>query len=148
MKYTYDMFSDDINSLIHQIMSKADPIDYIVGIVRGGSIPAVCLSHQLNVPMRNVSWSTFHSDQMKEHAFDIAEDIYEGKKILLVDDIIDSGRTTMELIKDWECKREQIKIASLLYNTAQPVVPDFYARTIDRNVNKDWVYFWWEKQVG
>lgn len=142
------MFSDDINNLIHQIVSKADPIDYIVGIVRGGSVPAVCLSHQLYVPMRNVSWSTFHSDQMKEHAFDIAEDVYEGKNILLVDDIIDSGRTMTELINDWDCKREQIKIASLIYNIAQPVVPDFYARTIDRNIDKDWVYFWWEKQVG
>lgn len=148
MNYSYDMFSVDINSLIHQIMSKGDPVDYIVGIVRGGSIPAVCLSHRLEVPMRNVSWSTFHPDQMKEHAWDIAEDVYEGKRILLVDDIVDSGRTIMELIEDWECTREQIKIASLIYNIDQPIKPDFYARTIDRKTNKDWVHFWWEKEVG
>lgn len=148
MKYNYEMFSEDVNNLVHQIMSKGDRIDYIVGIVRGGSIPAVCLSHHLEIPMRNVSWSTFHPEQMKECALDIAEDVHEGKKILLVDDIVDSGRTIMELLTDWNCKREQIKIASLIYNTSQPVVPDFYARTINRDTYKDWVYFWWEKQNG
>lgn len=148
MFYSFNDFQQDCNNLVHQISSSNIELDYIVGIVRGGSIPAVCLSHRLNLPMRNVSWSTFHPSQMKEHAFDIAEDIYDGKKILLVDDIVDSGKTIMELIEDWDCPREKLNIACLIYNEAQPIVPNFYARTIDRRVDKDWVDFWWEKDNG
>ena len=148
MYYTFLDFRDDCNNLVHQIQSSNKKFDYIVGIVRGGSIPAVYLSHRLNLPMRNVSWSTFHPSQMKEHAYDIAEDVSEGKKILLVDDIVDSGKTMIQLLDDWGCKQSDLSIACLIYNVVQPIVPDFYARTIDRRVDSEWVDFWWEKGNG
>lgn len=144
MFYSFDDYSHDLDSLTHQIAGSGKFYEYVVGIVRGGAIPAVCLSHRLGIPMRTVSWSTFHNDQMREYALDIAEDIASGKNILLVDDILDSGRTMKELMKDWDCERDNVGIAVLVYNTEQQIKPDFYGRTIDRNVDKDWITFWWE----
>ena len=97
--------------------------------------------------MRTVSWSTFHKEQMRESTLDIADDIEDGKKILLIDDIIDSGRTIKELLEDWGCDRSKIGIAVLIHNIRQETVPDFYGRQIDRDINKDWVHFCWEKEV-
>lgn len=145
MNYTYDKFVDDIDRIEKAVINSEKHYDYIVGIVRGGAIPAVCLSHKLGLPMRCVSWSTFHGDQMKESAWDIAEDISEGKRLLIVDDILDSGRTFRELLADWGAKREQIDIAVLIHNVDQSIVPDYCGRKIDKSVDPSWITFWWEQ---
>jgi hypoxanthine phosphoribosyltransferase len=145
MYYPFESFKQDADSLAEQVINSGKFYDYIVGVVRGGSIPAVYLSHRLGIPMRSVSWSTFHGDQMRESAMDIADDISDGKSILLVDDILDSGRTMRELLEDWGCKRSDIGIAVLIYNKEQPMVPDYYGTLIDRSITKEWVNFWWEK---
>ena len=81
-------------------------------------------------------------------ALDIAEDINEGKNILLVDDILDSGRTMNELLTDWGQTRDKIGIAVLVYNIQQKIKPDYFGTVIDREVDKDWINFWWEKDVN
>lgn len=144
MYYSFEDYKEDVDSLVKQIINSGQFYDYVVGVVRGGAIPAVYLSHRLGIPMRTVSWSTFHGDQMRESAMDIADDVAEGKKILVVDDILDSGRTMRELIEDWGCDRSQIGIAVLVHNVRQDTTPDYFGRKIDRETNKDWVYFWWE----
>ena len=144
MYYGFNEFKQDADSLVEQIVNSGKFYDYVVGVVRGGSIPAVYLSHRLEIPMRTVSWSTFHGDQMRESAMDIADDICDGKSVLIVDDILDSGRTMKELIDDWGCGRDKVGIATLLYNPRQEIKPDYYGRVIDRDSYTDWVYFWWE----
>lgn len=146
MHYNYEEFREDIDKLVGEIVETEKRYDYVVGIVRGGAIPAICLSHHLKVPTKMVSWSTYHNDQMKESAWDIAEDIDNGKRVLVVDDILDSGRTIKELLEDWGVKRDQFDLAVLIWNISQDVNPDFYGRTINRESNKEWVTFWWEKQ--
>ena len=148
MFYDFMMFKEDADSLVEQITNSGKFYDYVVGVVRGGSIPAVYLSHRLEIPMRTVSWSTFHGDQMRECAMDIAEDVAEGKSVLIVDDILDSGRTLRELIADWGCGRDKVGIATLLYNPKQEIKPDFYGRLLDRDVYKEWIYFWWEADAA
>jgi xanthine phosphoribosyltransferase len=148
MFYSFDQFTQDADLLVDQITGSGKFYDYVVGIVRGGAIPAVYLSHHLGIPMRTVSWSTFHSDQMRECAMDIAEDISEGKSILLVDDILDSGRTMKELLEDWGCDRDKVGIAVLIYNKQQELKPDYFGTVIDRETQPEWVTFWWEKSDG
>lgn len=145
MYYSYQEFQVDCKKIADGIIMGNHQIDYIVGIARGGLIPAVCISHILELPMRAVSWSTFHPLQMREHALDIAEDIRDGKKVLLVDDIIDSGRTMEELFEDWGQPREKILLACLLHNTDQSITPDFAGTTFSRKQMPEWIDFWWEK---
>ena len=147
MYYSFDHFKQDADKLVEQITNSGKFCDYVVGVVRGGAIPAVYLSHRLGIPMRGVSWSTFHNDQMRESALDIADDSSEGKSILLVDDILDSGRTMKELLEDWSHTRDKIGIAVLVYNLQQEIKPDYFGTVIDRNVDKDWINFWWEKDA-
>lgn len=147
MFYSFHDFKQDADSLVEQITTSGQFYDYIVGVVRGGAIPAVYLSHRLGIPMRSVAWSTFHKDQMIESALDIADDIDHGKKILIVDDILDSGRTMKELLEDWGHPRSNVGIAVLINNIRQDIVPDFRGRVIDRDVDKEWINFWWEKDT-
>lgn len=148
MYYSYLDFTIDLHRIIEEIHAEEVSYDYVVGIVRGGSIPAACISYHLGVPLKMVSWSTYHKDQMKESAFDIAEDMEDGKKILVVDDILDSGRTLAELMADWGVDRSKFDLAVLVWNTSQDALPDFYGRKIDRATNEEWITFWWENIYG
>jgi xanthine phosphoribosyltransferase len=85
--------------------------DYIVGLTRGGLVPAVMLSHYLDVPMHSLGVSLRDNDGsgpesncwMAEDAHGyISLDEQEPKKILIVDDINDSGATLNWIREDWQ----------------------------------------------
>lgn len=94
--------------------------DYIVGLNRGGLVPAVMISHYLEVPMHTLDVSFRDNSSgpesnlwMAEDAFGyIPKDMQEGidkrsdatyrKNILIVDDINDSGRTLQWIKNDWQ----------------------------------------------
>ena len=104
--------------------------DYIVGLTRGGLVPAVMISHYLNVPMYGLSVSLRDNNMAPESNLWMAEDalgpnsrerfvenpvdvagILEAasdllengtyKEILIVDDINDTGATFNWIMKDW-----------------------------------------------
>lgn len=142
LKYTYDQFASDMLGIQQAIAHGLADYDYIVGIARGGLIPAVMLSHHFDVPLRTLHWQT--RDGMRVSDMTLPNLIQEGGRVLIVDDFIDSGRTMRELLEDWGVHRDQVEIAALFYNPAQDVKPDFYARIIDRRIDQRWISFWWE----
>ena len=151
--YDYDEFRAGINHIAETITTSGWTPDYIVGIVRGGAIPAVYLSHALKLPLVTVAWSTRDKTIFgNESNCWIPEDIMDGKKVLIVDDIVDGGETIRELLEDWQksvaglgpLNKENIKIATMWYNSSQDIVVDFYHKVIDRNEDTRWVVFPWE----
>jgi len=145
MNYSFNNFESDIDRIIYEIRTAGDTFDYIVGVLRGGILPAVRLSHKLPGDPEVVSLSWSHNKENRECNVWIPEEIQNGKKVLLMDDIIDTGRTTNEIINDWGITRNQIKISCLILNTYQDIVPDYYGRIINRQIDKDWINFWWEQ---
>lgn len=84
--------------------------DYIVGLTRGGLIPAVMISHYFNIPMYALHVTSKPDNNesnlwMAEDAFgynDGHSDPAQRKKILIVDDINDTGKTINWLMDDWQ----------------------------------------------
>lgn len=145
MKYTFEDFNEDINKIVNQIQASGKTYDYIVGLVRGGSIPAVVISHRM-VNNPEVIMQVWGQDvNRRDHNWWIQDEIINGKKVLIVDDIVDSGRCVKELLADWDVSTDLVDVAALIYNTSQDIKVEYYGRTIDRNTDVQWVDFWWEK---
>lgn len=72
------------------------PYDGIVGLSRGGLIPAIILSHKLGLPVKPLTYSSKQGQGDKHHDNIIPEWFSEGRW-LVVDDIVDSGYTFKEL---------------------------------------------------
>jgi hypoxanthine phosphoribosyltransferase len=151
--YDYSDFRDGVEHIAKSIRDSGWTPDYIVGIVRGGAIPAVHLSHKLGIPVVMVAWNTRDTTIFdRESNCWIPEDLIDGKKILVVDDIVDGGDTIRELLADWQSSVaglgklpvDNLRVSAMYYNTAQDVVVDFYHRTIDRNEDPRWIVFPWE----
>lgn len=123
MKKKYYSWSDIEKMCImitHQMYADMWRPDYIVGITRGGNVPATIISSMLNIPAEtiNVSFRDYPSQEsvcwMAEDAFGYGH-ISDGqgnhcdgsvetqrKKILIIDDINESGRTFDWIIQDWQ----------------------------------------------
>ena len=85
----------------------------VVGIKRGGLVPAVALSHKLRVPCEVLDWQT--RDGFDQIVSDKIRELYEKhtSNILVVDDIVDSGKTLKEVQK----QLPKAKFAALVVNT-------------------------------
>jgi hypoxanthine phosphoribosyltransferase len=94
--------------------------DYIIGITRGGNVPATILSNMLNIRCEALKVSLRDDEQGPESNLWMAEDAFgyvsqeeqeilkcrwdvnKRKNILIVDDINDTGATFNWIKKDWE----------------------------------------------
>ena len=138
MEYTQFNFDRDIKTVIEQIKDSGKKYDKVVGIVRGGLIPGVCISHALNLPFETLKWST--RDRPESDIFNLT--MRSDDRILLVDDICDSGKT-LETILD-TFPKSNIHTAVLIHNINLNFTPAYYSFKLDRNLHKEYLDFWWE----
>ncbi|ASI98407.1 phosphoribosyltransferase [Thermococcus celer] len=119
--------------------------DVIVGVARGGLIPAVRLSHVLGDVEVRVIDVKFYKDieeRMERPVITIPlHGSLEGKRVVVVDDVSDTGKT-LEVVIDEVRKKgaSDVKVACLSMKPWTKVVPDFYVFRTDK-----WVVFPWEE---
>jgi hypoxanthine phosphoribosyltransferase len=98
----------------------------IVGVTRGGLIPAVRLSHKLSVPMVTVSYSSKEGKGDDKNHDNVIGDI-KGEKLLIVDDISDSGNTLAELTQLLSSGNEEVKTVALYNKESSVHQPTYFA---------------------
>ena len=140
--YSYEDFKVDTNKLIKQ--AESFDAEVIVGIARGGLMLAHAMSEGLDI--RNVQSlrTELYDDTKKRDTLTIHNSCtFEGvKKVLVVDDISDSGETLKAIMEELETKYKDIefKSATLFYKKISLHQPDFWI-----NEATEWIEFFWEK---
>lgn len=102
-KVSWDEFQGLVAKICRDIANSNWRPDYIVGITRGGLLPAVMISQYFDIPCETlkVSLRDHGGENPTESNLWMAEDAFEGKKILVVDDINDTGATVDWILEDW-----------------------------------------------
>ncbi|MEP6786669.1 MAG: phosphoribosyltransferase family protein [Sphingomonadales bacterium] len=141
-----DRFVEQVRALAKLIGEDDWRPDFILGIGRGGLVPAVFLSHATTIPLLSVDHSTQVAPFGDELLAQIARQTASGTRILIVDDINDSGKTIAYLRQAIgnDGALENLRVAVLIDNIRSIQTVDYRAETIDRNEDQSWFVFPWE----
>lgn len=173
--YSWNDIERQCQSIVNQIAKHRWMPDYVVGITRGGNIPATIISHMLGVRCEALKVALRDNAEcesnlwMAEDAFgyvpeekqtDIKSrwDIDARKKILVVDDINDSGDTLKWIQRDWESAcfpheehawgsvwEKSVRFAVLTNNVASEFDGVAYsAAEINKAEEDQWIVYPWE----
>lgn len=121
--------------------------DYLVGLGRGGLVPATYLSHARGTPMLSLDLSSGVPAFAEALIDALAELARGGKRLLVIDDINDSGGTiarVRDALAAAGAPATHVRFATLIDNIRSSARVDYRFRTIDRAVVKDWFVFPWE----
>lgn len=152
--YSYGDMELDLKVIKDQYSQRfGDTPDLIVGLSRGGLVPAVHLSHMFDVPMLPLVWSTRdHVMKDKNVLYDLIDRIHHEEKVLIVDDIFDSGKTLLELSRefyDYDASLTPV-YATLMSNNTTNIFSSFIMHqdlitgSYIAKTDNDWVVFPWE----
>ena len=144
---SHDQFVADVRTLATAIGSAAWQPSFLIGIGRGGLVPAVYLSHASGLPTLSCDLSSHVKDFAEDVIIRLAARTRAGERLLFVDDINDSGRTIgllRAMLARADATEGAVRFATLLDNVSSRSRVDYAARHLDRRVTKDWFVFPWE----
>ncbi len=125
--------------------------DYIVGLTRGGLVPATIMSNMTGITMYALDVRFRDTDKDykgPEHNGMMNKDALIGNNILIIDDINDTGRTFQWIKDDWntdEAWGKNVRTAALVDNGASKFGEvDYTALEINKLEKDVWVVFPWE----
>jgi xanthine phosphoribosyltransferase len=140
--YEYNRFKNDIVSL-EALCAPFQP-DTVVAVARGGMTLAHALSMALNVRnLQSIRIESYDDDCQRDTVTIKGEcDFGESNRVLIVDDIVDSGKTLNGLLEMLHLRYPHIifKSVSIYTKPTAVIQPDFslYEAT-------DWIEFFWER---
>lgn len=131
--------------LIRQMTYDGFIPDLVIGMVRGGCVPANYLSQFYDIPcyMQNKEQEIDYFEKDLKKYFN-----KEFHKILVVDEINDSGNTLIEFnnaLFDVGVYDIDAKYATLITNTNSAFTVDYFGMEINKLDDPSWIVFHWEQ---
>ena len=141
--YPYSEFRDDLKHLVKKIDQE---FDAIIPIARGGLSMGQILGEYYNIRQVYAINTIGYNDTKKldkVKVFNIPN-LQNVKSVLIVDDIVDSGDTLVEILKVF--KREYPTVlflsASIFYKPTASIEPTWWVKEA-----KSWIDFFWSKDL-
>ena len=139
MFYAYEDFEKDVKFLAKKVKEEFAP-DALVAIARGGL--------SLALKTRNLfALNSIHYDDTRKldsvEVFNIPN-LSAYKRVLLIDDIVDSGESLSEIKRILKVKfpHIELKIATIFYKKTALLQPEFSVKEAS-----EWVEFYWDIEL-
>ena len=161
--YTWRDVEHYTQEILRQICSDSWRPDYVVGLTRGGLVPANLISQYLGCRMETLKVSLRDDTECESNLW-MAEDAFghemeQPKRILIVDDINDTGATLNYIRQDWpsgcfpdddrwtEVWGSNVRVAVLVDNeSSKSEIPVSYSAVdINKAEQGSWIVFPWEE---
>lgn len=145
MYYKYYDWSDIVKSTTQlSLKLKDEKFDCVIGIARGGLIPATLIAQKCNIRRVYSIGIEMYNDTEKKTPILYQElpDLVINTKVLLVDDIADTGHSfniALDVLKKQDYN--DITTCSLFYKPHSTYKPDHYSLQVE---DSEWVVFPWE----
>jgi xanthine phosphoribosyltransferase len=141
--YPYHEFREDLKTLVQKIDK---PFDTILGISRGGLSMAQMLGeyyHLRSVYAINTIGYEETQKLQQVKVFNIP-DLNVAKEVLIVDDIVDSGDTLVEVLAHLKSLYPHLTFysASLFYKKSAKIAPTWHVKA-----PKGWIEFFWSEDL-
>jgi len=144
---TWDQFHRDSRALAWRLTSLG-PFDAVVAIARGGLVPAAIVARELNIrTVETVACKSYdHQNQtgikvLKEISQPVLDLAKNGGKVLIVDDLVDTGNTARAV-------REMLPGAHFATVYAKPKGREMVDTFITEVSQDTWIFFPWDLDVA
>jgi len=144
---TWDQFHRDSRALAWRLQGLG-PFDALVAITRGGLVPAAIVARELNIRVvESVAVKSYdHQNQggikvLKSISPDILDKARAGGKILIVDDLVDTGATARAV-------RDMLPGAHFATVYAKPKGREMVDTFITEVSQDTWIFFPWDLDVA
>lgn len=141
---TWEGFSTATDELAHEVADSDFDPEVIIGVARGGMIPAGALTYALGVKLTDAINVEFYTDVAETLPDPILlapmldiESI-RGRRLLVVDDVVDSGRTLALVLKLLRGFGADVRSAVIYAKPTTIVWPDYIWKKTDQ-----WIVFPW-----
>lgn len=140
--YSYSECTQNLNEFLKYTKENSIFFDTIVAISRGGLSVAHLLACAFEIKDLEFISASSYDKKRKTHSLKIKSTTLEieNKKVLLVDDISDSGATfldSLEILNSY--KPLDIFTFSLFFKESSAYKPDYFS-----NICDEWIEFYWE----
>ena len=145
--YSWQDIEAMCTNIVKQMYANNWRPDYIVGITRGGNIPATILSNMLNIRCEAIKVSLRDDTSPLESNKWMALDAHKGKNILIVDDINDTGATFNWIMQDWnlDLEKHSVKFATLTENLSSEFEHvEYHVHEVNKAEEDVWLVYPWE----
>lgn len=142
LTYDYASYNDLVEQLAITIDDSGYQFDTVLALARGGVPLGDAFSRIFNKPLAILAASSYELGDTHSDDVDIADHITcakpIGKTILVVDDMVDSGKTVRKVVRMLQQRYPDatIKVAVLWWKDHSVIKPEFYGMHI---VGNPWI---------
>ncbi len=129
--------------IVKKVLKSGYDPEMVIGLARGGLVPARLIADYLNIKelyaVKTEHWGLTATPDGKARLAQGLQVSIEGKKVLVVDDITDTGQSLKLAVNHIaDHNPSEIKSATLLHITHSKYIPDYYSDEVPED---KWTWF-------